>query len=135
MKSNQNLYQDQGMHKGAPQSSFIKAKYLRRNMTTAERRLWDFLKNKELLGYKFRRQHPIHIYIVDFYCHELRLIIEIDGEYHNEGAQIGKDLERSDLLKFQGLQLIRFTNEEVINSTEKVLEDLSSYIKLIIPET
>ena len=131
MKVDQNPYHDQGMYKGAPPSSFIKAKILRRNMTTSEKRLWEFLKNKEFHGHKFRRQHPIHIYIVDFYCHELGLIIEIDGGYHNEAAQISKDLERSDLLKFQDLHVIRFTNDDVINSIGKVLDDLKQYISEI----
>src|SRR5690554_91348 len=111
MKASQNPYHDHGMHKGAPASSFIKARHLRQNMTSAEKRLWEFLKEKQL-GYKFRRQHPIHIYIVDFYCHELGLIIEVDGEYHNEAAQIKKDTERSELLKFQDLNIMRFSNDE-----------------------
>ncbi len=97
-------------------------------MTTAEKRLWEFLKDKKFEGLKFRRQHPLHIYIVDFYCHKLGLIIEIDGEYHNEALQINKDLERSELLKFQGLHIVRFTNDEVNNSIEKVLNDLKEYI-------
>ena len=133
MKVNQNPYYDQGMYKGAPPSSFIKAKNLRRNMTTAEKRLWECLKNKQLENHKFRRQHPIHIYIVDFYCHELRLIIEIDGEYHNEPAQIIKDIERRDILKFQDLHIIRFSNEEVMNSIGKVLDDLKEYISGFTP--
>ncbi|WP_245574880.1 endonuclease domain-containing protein [Aequorivita capsosiphonis] len=128
MKDGQNLYRDLGMHKGAPPSSFIKAKNLRLNMTIAEKILWEYLRNKQFQGHKFRRQHPIHIYIVDFYCHELSLIIEIDGEYHQKTAQINKDIERQVLLKFQDLHLIRFTNMEVINTIEKVLEDLKQYI-------
>ncbi len=116
------------MYKGAPSSSFVKARSLRLNMTTAEKRLWEFLKDKKFEGLKFRRQHPLHIYIVDFYCHKLGLIIEIDGEYHNEALQINKDLERSELLKFQGLHIVRFTNDEVNNSIEKVLNDLKEYI-------
>lgn len=133
MKFDQNPYHDQGMHKGAPPSSFIKAQNLRRNMTTSEKSLWEFLKNKRFQGYKFRRQHPIHIYIVDFYCHELGLIIEIDGGYHSEAAQTSKDLERSDLLKFQDLHVIRFTNDMVITSIGKVLDDLKQHISEITP--
>lgn len=133
MKVNQNPYHDQGMHKGAPSSSFIKARNLRLNMTTSEKKLWELLKDKRFQGYKFRRQHPIHIYIVDFYCHELGLIIEVDGEYHNDPLQISKDLERSDLLKFQELHIIRFTNDQVLNSIGKVLNDLKQYIIDISP--
>lgn len=129
----QNPYQDQGMHKGAPASSFIKAKNLRRNMTMAEKKLWEVLKDKHFKGYKFRRQHPIHIFIVDFYCHELGLVIEIDGEYHNEAIQIAKDIERSELLRFQDIHVIRFTNDQVINEIKRVLDHLSNYILEITP--
>jgi very-short-patch-repair endonuclease len=62
--SEDNPYHDQSMHKGAPPESFLKAKNLRENMTEAEKTLWEFLKNGQLEGFKFRRQHPIHIYIV-----------------------------------------------------------------------
>lgn len=133
MKVNQNPYHDQGMHKGAPANSFIKTRNLRLNMSTSEKKLWELLKDKRFQGYKFRRQHPIHIYIVDFYCHELGLIIEVDGEYHNDPLQISKDLERSDLLKFQDLHIIRFTNDQVLNSIGNVLNDLKQYIIDIFP--
>ena len=108
------------MHKGAPPSSFNKAKNLRRNTIKTEKILWEFLKNKQFQGHKFRRQHPILISIANYYRHELGLIIEIDGEYHNIAQQITKDLERSDLLKFQDIHVICFTNGDVINSTGKV---------------
>ena len=133
MAVDQNPYQDQGMHKGAPPSSFIKAKNLRRNMTMAEKKLWEVLKDKKFKGYKFRRQHPIHIFIVDFYCHELGLVIEIDGEYHNEATQISIDFERSEILKFQDLHVIRFTNDQVLNKIERVMDTLSNYILEIAP--
>jgi len=68
------------------------------------------------LGYKFRRQHPIHKFIVDFYCHKLKLIIEVDGKYHESEGQKNSDLERSELLTFQGIKIIRFTNEEVLKT-------------------
>jgi very-short-patch-repair endonuclease len=74
---------DEGMWKGAPESSFAKAKALRKDETQAEKILWAKLRNNQLKGYKFRRQHPIGLYIVDFYCHQLKLVIEIDGDYHN----------------------------------------------------
>lgn len=131
MKEDRKPYQNLGMHKGAPVSSFIKAKILRLNMTKAENKLWGFLKNKKFHGYKFRRQHPISIYIVDFYCHELGLIIEVDGGYHKNPEMIVADISRSDLLRFQGLYLIRFTNEEVLNSIVKVLQSLNKYIGVI----
>ena len=113
-------YHDESMFKGAPPESFAKAEILRRNMTDAEKLLWQKLKNKQL-GYKFRRQHPLHLFIVDFYCHELKLIIEVDGEYHNSKEQGIADKERELLLKFQNLQIVRFTNEEVLSDLDKVI--------------
>jgi very-short-patch-repair endonuclease len=97
-------------------------------MTQAEILMWDKLKNKQFKGYKFRRQHPIHRFIVDFYCHELKLIIEIDGKYHDSEEQKNKDLNRTELLVFQGLREIRFTNEEIINNIGSVLKKLEEQI-------
>jgi very-short-patch-repair endonuclease len=90
--------------------------------------MWDKLKDKQYKGYKFRRQHPIHKFIVDFYCHELKLIIEIDGKYHESEEQKNRDLNRTELLKFQGLSEIRFTNEEVMNDIGSVLKKLEEQI-------
>jgi len=134
MESGKNLYHDDSMFKGATPATFEKAKRLRRNMTSAEKKLWGELKNKKLNGYKFRRQHPLHFFIVDFYCHELELIIEIDGKYHDKTEQIKKDQERTELLKFQNLKLVRFTNDEVMNELESVIEKLERFIK-INPQT
>lgn len=83
------------------------------------------------MGYKFRRQHPLHIFIVDFYCHQLNLVIELDGGYHNLPEQIEKDKDRSDLLKFQELTILRFPNEEVIRRIETILKKIESKIKTI----
>ena len=130
-----NPYHNRSMYKGAPASSFVKARILRQNMTIAEKALWECLKNKQFENLKFRRQHPLHIYIVDFYCHELGLIIEIDGEYHNEVSQIQKDLDRTELLKFQNLHLIRFTNDAVVNSLGKVLDELKQYVTKLSPRS
>jgi len=127
MKDNK-LQHDESMFKGAPSSSFSKAQGLRSNMTKAEIVLWEVLKNNQFEGYKFRRQHPIHNFIVDFYCHRLKLIIEIDGEYHLNENQQDKDLERTGILEFQGLKVIRFTNEEVLNNLNKVLEKIHKLV-------
>jgi very-short-patch-repair endonuclease len=121
---NENLNHDESMWKGAPATNFLLAKRLRGRMTQAEILMWDMLKNKQVRGYKFRRQHPVHQFIVDFYCHELKLIIEIDGKYHESEEQIELDYSRTELLQFQGLREIRFTNEAIIN-------DISSVIKMI----
>jgi very-short-patch-repair endonuclease len=128
MMGNQNLNHDESMWKGAPANSFLLAKRLRGRMTQAEILLWDQLKNNQFKGYKFRRQHPIHQFVVDFYCHELNLIIEIDGKYHESEEQKSKDINRSELLAFQGLREIRFTNEEIINTLDFVLKKLEEQI-------
>ena len=117
-------YHDESMYKGAPPDSFAKAKFLRKNMTDAEKLLWEKLKDKKLKGFKFRRQHPIHIYIVDFYCHKLKLIIELDGGYHDSKEQKLLDAERSEILKFQDLEIIRFTNDEVLGNIELVMRKI-----------
>ena len=126
--SKDNPYHDQSMFKGAPESSFVKAKKLRENMTEAEKTLWEFLKNDQLEGFKFRRQHPVHLFIVDFYCHKLKLVIEIDGEYHDTKEQKELDNTRTELLKFQDLHVIRFTNEEVLNNIDAVVTAIKKEI-------
>ncbi|KQS93256.1 hypothetical protein ASG21_03255 [Chryseobacterium sp. Leaf394] len=112
------------MWKGAPESSFVKAKALRKDETQAEKILWAKLRNNQLKGYKFRRQHPIGLYIVDFYCHQLKLVIEIDGDYHNIQEQIEKDKERTQNLETDGLHLIRFTNKDVMENLEKIISEI-----------
>lgn len=119
---------DEGMWKGAPASSFAKAQTLRKNETETEKLLWNKLKNNQLQGYKFRRQHPINLYIADFYCHKLKLIIEIDGDYHNTNEQKEKDIERTQILNCNDIRVIRFTNEDIINNIENVLLEISKYI-------
>ena len=94
---------DDGMWKGAPSDSFSKAQFLRRNETKAEKLLWEKLRNNQLEGLKFRRQHPVNIYIADFYCHKFKLIIELDGDYHNQEEQKQKDEVRTEVLRLNDL--------------------------------
>ena len=122
---------DDGMWKGAPESSFLKAIELRKNETKSEKLLWEKLKGNQIKSSKFRRQHPIGLYIADFYCHKLKLIIEVDGEYHLSEEQILKDSERTNSLKESGLEVIRFTNEEIVKNIESVLSKLSTKIEEI----
>ncbi len=112
---------DESMWKGATPQIFSNAKQLRENMTNAESILWEKLKNNRFHGLKFRCQHPIHKYIADFYCHKLKLIIEIDGGYHLTKNQDEYDNERTENLEFNEIKVIRFTNEEVENNLENVL--------------
>ncbi|TCZ68100.1 endonuclease domain-containing protein [Flaviaesturariibacter aridisoli] len=92
----------------------------RHNPTEAENLLWQELRGRHLGGYKFRRQHVIGIYIVDFVCLQRALVVEIDGEVHDEGENPQRDKDRTADLEAAGFEVIRFTNDEVINQTEWV---------------
>lgn len=109
-----------GMFLNANHLVFELAKDLRRNMTDAEKLLWYRLKDG-IHGLKFRRQHPINCYIADFYCHKLKLIIEIDGSIHDTPEGKWYDEQRENDLRQWGYQIIRFTNDDVKLSIEKVL--------------
>src|ERR1700749_4395865 len=108
------------MFLNASHTIFEAAKTLRENQTEAEKALWNYLKQKPL-GYKFRRQHPISIYIADFYCHALKLIIEIDGMIHANIDVCGNDVERQKKLEADGIKFLRFTNEQVEKKLELVM--------------
>ncbi|EKD72726.1 MAG: hypothetical protein ACD_45C00603G0001 [uncultured bacterium] len=95
---------------------------LRQNMTDAEKHLWYFLRAKRLNGHKFRRQHLVHPFIVDFICPSKKLIIEIDGGQHAE--QLRYDEKRSVFLKSQGYRVIRFWNIDVFKQTQSVLNTI-----------
>lgn len=103
------------------------AKDKRNHMTEAESVLWSFLKSKSL-GVRFRRQHPIAGYIPDFVCLSKRLIVEIDGGYHYVDSQILSDEERTNYLNEKGFEVIRFTNDEVLNNTIDVVEEIKRII-------
>ncbi|MEK7128161.1 MAG: endonuclease domain-containing protein [Patescibacteria group bacterium] len=105
-----------------------RARELRKQNTEAESLFWnEVLKDKKLASFKFTRQKPLDNFIADFYCASLGLVIEIDGEIHN--FQKARDKERDNVLKQKfGLKIIRYTNEEVLNSTEKVIKDLVNKI-------
>jgi very-short-patch-repair endonuclease len=96
-----------------------RARELRQPQTPAERRLWECLRDSRLAGYKFRRQHPIDRFIVDFYCAASRLIVEVDGESHV--AQEEYDAARTEWLEAHGYRVIRFTNLEVHQQLEGVV--------------
>ena len=112
------------MFEGAPPISFRFARRHRDNPTPAEAILWDALKNKQLSGYKFRREHPVSNYIVDFYCHSKKVTVEVDGGYHFTPHQKAYDDYRTSVLNELGITVIRFTNEEVINNCKGVLEQI-----------
>ena len=100
-------------------------KKLRKNLTSAEVFLWNYLKQRKLSGKKFRRQHSIENYIVDFYCPEKRLIIELDGEYHNTPNQAEYDKKRSNRLEALGNKVLRFENKMVFENLPSVLQEIN----------
>ena len=109
------------------------ADYNKSHPTEAESIVWDLLKAKSINGYKFRRQHVINDYIVDFVCLNKKLVIEIDGQYHLEGQQIVKDRSRTEDLQNSGYTVIRFSNEEVIGNTAEVIKCIKKTLMEIIP--
>ena len=116
------------MWKGAPSEIFRRAEKLRNNPTKAEQKLWEELQLNRFKKCHFRRQHPISYFIADFYSHKMKLIIEVDGEYHQSEDQQRKDEIRTDLIKFQGIEIIRFTNQEVMEDIETVLKAINEKI-------
>jgi very-short-patch-repair endonuclease len=106
-----------------------RSKKMSRYMTKAEQKIWfEVLSEKKLNGYKFIKQKIIDNYILDFYCAELLLAIEIDGESHNE--KLGYDKVRDDFLKGCGITVLRFTNEEVLENLEGVRERVVRWVKV-----
>lgn len=97
-------------------------KRLRNNPTPAEKRLWDKLRNSQLAGKKFRRQHSVGNYILDFYCPQHQLAIELDGDSHFTELGMEYDARRTACLIKVGIRVLRFTNSEVFENLENVLE-------------
>jgi len=98
------------------------ARQLRRDSTDPERALWNVLRNRQLAGYKFRRQTPIGPFFVDFVCMERRLVIEVDGSHHERQAQYDQD--RTEALESEGFRVKRFWNSEIENDLEAVLDSI-----------
>ena len=115
------------MFYGASPSIFKIAKELRNNPTEAEKALWKKF-NRKQLGVKFRRQHPINIYITDFYCHEKKLVVEVDGNYHLNKDQREYDELRTEVIEAFGIDVIRFKNEDVLNEIDNVIEKIKGVI-------
>jgi very-short-patch-repair endonuclease len=100
------------------------ARKLRKNQTDAEQLLWRILRNRNFCGLKFRRQYPIGSYILDFFCDELNLAIELDGGGHATADQAAYDEERTKIINGSGIRVIRFWNHDLLNETEAVLEEI-----------
>ena len=108
------------MHIGAKPDLFKYAQEMRKNPTETEKILWTILKKIRFEGYIFRRQHPIDIFIADFYCHKLKLIIEVDGDIHESDYEKEYDDGRTGELEKYGIKVIRFTNEEILETQIKL---------------
>jgi very-short-patch-repair endonuclease len=123
VKTNYNMAEE--LHKGAGGKLFWYARTNRKDLTEAEQILWSALRGRKFLGFKFRRQHPIDEFIADFYCHEKKLVIELDGGYHQSRSQAEYDEGRTFQLTELGITIIRFTNEEVITNLPTVLKNIT----------
>ena len=108
-------------------------KTLRKNETKAEGKLWEYLRNSKFYNLKFKRQHSVKFYIADFYCKEKRLIIEVDGDSHFTENAKAYDKERTKFFGTFGLDVLRFTNEEVLKDTENVLRKIYEFAFLALP--
>jgi len=117
---------ERGMFYNASPEIFKRAKELRENMTPAENMLWSHLQKGKMMGYRFKSQHPIDKFIVDFYCHRVKIVIEIDGEVHQEEDQVERDQGRTAELEYYGLTVLRFTNQDVIESIGNVLLEIKN---------
>jgi len=102
--------------------------YLRTHGTRAEKVLWLCLKGRQVRGCKFRRQHGIHMFVVDFYCPELKLAMEVDGITHDDDRQQTSDRNRQQPIESYGVHFLRFTDEEVLGDAEKVVETIETEI-------
>lgn len=103
------------------------AREMRREPTVAENHLWQRIRKQQVLGFKFRRQHTIDRFIVDFYCTEARLIIEVDGIIHDDQQEA--DQLRTEFLESLGLRVLRFTNGEVLQQTDGVIERIAEILQ------
>jgi very-short-patch-repair endonuclease len=118
---------EKSMYYNANSSIIEAARLLREKMTRSEEILWERLNRKQILGLRFRRQHPIDIFIADFYCHKAKLVVEIDGDIHNN--QKDYDIGRSAAMEKYDIKVIRFTNEDVEFNIEKILSVIERTIK------
>jgi len=112
------------LHHDAPASTHDLAKNLRKVETEAEKLLWQEIRNRKCGGLKFRRQHPFKKLVLDFYCHEIGLVIEVDGGIHDSPDVRERDINRTSELENVGVKVIRFRNEDVLNNMDRVLKSI-----------
>lgn len=119
------------MFYGASKKIFLRAIELRNNMTKAEKKLWQELRNRELFKARWKAQHPIDIFVVDFYCHKYKLVIEVDGDIHLKEEIRERDDGREHDIEKLGISILRFTNKEIFENIESVKERILDEINKI----
>jgi very-short-patch-repair endonuclease len=102
------------------------SRHLRNNMTDVERMLWAKIRGKQLQGFRFRRQHPLGVYIVDFICLELKLVIELDGSQHMQQQEY--DMKRSQWLQKNSFTVMRFWNNDVLDNLDAVVQSIYNHL-------
>ena len=123
---------DKGHEYNSP-NLLSKRKDLRNNSTSAESTLWNLLKGKQVMGMKFRRQHFVGPYILDFYCPQIRLCIELDGHEHfTSVGDAQDDIRTKYLLRYHGIQTLRFENSDIFNHTEGGIGIIGETIKELL---
>ncbi len=120
-----NFY-DENLHQVAEGKLYEYGSQLRQSQTEAEKGFRTLIRNKKINGLQFRRQHPLGYYMADFYCHEKRLVIELDGEIHDTNEQAKRDNERTILMNRSNITVIRFRNEEVLNDSKLVIKKIKN---------
>ncbi len=116
------------MHLLASDQGFISGRVLRQQQTESEKVFWEAVRGNHFDGLKFRRQHPIGPFIADFYCHQYKLVIELDGSVHNEIEQQAYDQNRDKWMQEYELTVLRFTNQEVMNNLNLVQQRIRQTI-------
>jgi very-short-patch-repair endonuclease len=109
--------------------SYLLARDLRKRQTPAEKALWKILRDRRLRGLKFRRQFPVDPFVADFCCHELRLVIELDGEIHAEAQQAARDRERDAHIRGLGFTILRFPNDRVFGDSSGVISEVLAFAR------
>jgi len=112
----------------------VRAREMRKTPTPAEMILWETLRDRKILDKKFRRQFALDCFILDFYCQELKLVIEVDGEIHSEPGQVAHDENRDDYLRSLGCTILRFPNEAVIRDLRTVILKIADTIDALNPK-
>jgi very-short-patch-repair endonuclease len=108
-----------------------KRRKLRQNQTNAEELVWRYLRNRQMLGYKFKRQYSVDQFVIDFYCPDLKLGVEVDGESHNNPDQQKKDISRQKYLETFNIKFVRIKDEELLGNPNKGFNKLEAAIKLL----